>query len=116
LASGKQVLPQFANTKQRVVEVFVRRLRQRPLLVQARGIIYSFDEHGRLDMAEGAEAAGLAIEGSDARATDHNVLDIEPVLHHRRWMDRHTWKVPKEIVRQISADVSGASRLPLLRL
>jgi hypothetical protein len=36
LVSGKVVLRQYAGTKQKIVEVFIRKVRGRPVIVEAR--------------------------------------------------------------------------------
>jgi hypothetical protein len=115
LVARKQAMKQFANTQQRVVEVFVRRLGRQPLFVRARGVVYSFDAQGYLDTAIHAEAVPLALGGIEPRRTKDNLIDIGPVLHHRRWMHQRTWKVTVAIIRQVKADIMGSSHIRTLR-
>ena len=115
LVSGRAALVQFANTRQRVIEVFVRRLRQTPLFVRARGLVYPFDAQGHLDLHEQVEAVPLGLEGREARRVGDNVFDAGPALRHRRWMQEHTWKPSAEVMRLIKADITGRKSIAILK-
>jgi hypothetical protein len=112
LVSGKVALRQYAGTKQKIVEVFIRKVRGRPVIVEARGTFYCFDARGRLDVSSQAEAAAIAVDGSKARAVQDNVFDIGPAVRHHRWTDEHIWKPSTSVLREISADLEVHSRAP----
>jgi len=77
LVSGKVVLRQYAGTKQKIVEVFIHKVRGSQKIVEARGGVYSFDARGRLDVASQAEAASVAVDGAKAPALEGNSIAIK---------------------------------------
>jgi hypothetical protein len=121
LVSGTVNLKQYANTKQKIVEVFVRRHRGQPIFVKARGIYYRFDKSGRLDVTGLSEAAAIALEGSRPRHVAANLFDVSPAIRHRRWLKAQTWRVDAAILRKITADLNAESqsltedRIPMLK-
>jgi len=68
LVSGKIALRQYAGTKQKIIEVFIREVRGRTVVVEARGSFYFFDARGCLDVSSQAEAAAIAVESAKVRA------------------------------------------------
>ena len=103
-------LPQYAGTKQKIVEVFIGKVGGRPVIVEARGSFYSFNARGCLDASSVSEAVSIAIDGAKARAAQGNVFDIGPALRHRRWNDEHIWKPSTSVLLEIDADLEGSSR------
>jgi hypothetical protein len=102
LVSGAIGLSQYANTKQKVVEVFLQRDRRHPTFVRARGVYYHFDKDGRLNLSNLSEAAARALEGSRHRHVVDNLFDIGPAVRHRRWLETQTWRLNSAILRQIA--------------
>ena len=115
IASGKVALRQYAGTKQKIVEVFVRKVRGHSAIIEARGSFCFFDARGYLDVSSNAEVVGIVIDGAKARAVQGNVLDIGPALRHRRWKDENIWKPSTSMLQEISADLEGRSRPPTSR-
>ena len=74
LVSGKLALPQFAGTKQKVLEVFVGSARGMPVLLDARGGVYSFASDGSVDLQPPVEALASIIEGSRPRRVQDHVI------------------------------------------
>ena len=118
LVAGKLLLPQFASTKQKVLEVFVSRATGGPVLLEARGSIYSFDSDGRLDLHPTVEASANAVEGRRPRVYG-NVIDIRPTVRSRRWHAEQTWKPLRRVLRLVQNDLdatrSSGRKVPLLR-
>lgn len=112
IVSGKAELTRYAGTRQKVVEAQIRRVSSRPIFVRARGIYYRFDSQGHLNLPELAEAAGLALEGSQPRRVALNLFDLGPAVRHRRWIEAQTWQVSPTILRKITADLQSGSRSP----
>lgn len=121
LVTGAFGLPQYANSKQKVVEVLFQRDPHDLGSIRARGIYYHFDEKGRLNLLAASEAAASAIEGSRPRHVVDNLFDIGPAVRHRRWVANQTWKVSPAILRRITADLRSQPSflrkkpIPLLR-
>ena len=111
-------LPQYAGTKQKIVEVFIQRLTSRDYSISARGIVYPFDAKGFLDIK------ALALEGSlelsRFRSTETNILDLRPSIKRRRFQEQYTWKPSKTMLDDVWSDINPGRpkkrpRLPLLR-
>jgi hypothetical protein len=115
LVFGKVALRRYAGTKQKIVEVFVRKVYGRPVIAKARGGIYSFDARGHLDVSSQAEAAAIAVASAKARSVQGKVFDLSPALRHRRWMDEHVWQPSASLLQEIIADLEGRSRPPASR-
>ena len=55
-------MPQFAGTKQKILEVFIERLTREHYSISARGVVYPFDVNGFLNvkmLALGGSAINL---------------------------------------------------------
>ena len=111
-------LPQYAGTKQKIVEVFLQRLTSRDYSISARGVVYPFDAKGFLDVK------ALALEGSLAlsrfRSMETNILDLNPSIKRRRFQEQYTWKPSKTMLDDVWTDIDPGRakkcpRLPLLR-
>jgi hypothetical protein len=115
LLSGEAVLPQYANSKQKGVEVLVWTNPRTARDIETRGTLFSFDSKGSIDLADAAEAAAIAIEGSQPRPLDKNVLDIRPVIRTRQLSREKGWTISTVVLRAIIADINGDRRLPALK-
>jgi hypothetical protein len=111
-------LPQYAGTKQKIVEAFIQRLTSRDYSISARGIVYPFDAKGFLDIK------ALALEGSlelsRFRSTETNIFDLRPSIKRRRFQEQYTWKPSKTMLDDVWSDIDPGRpkkrrRLPLLR-
>ena len=108
LASGRAALSEFANSRQRIVEVYIRQFGRQPLLVKARGIYYSFDAQGYLDVGSAAEVIAIALDRALETRAGHNIVDLGPRLRDRQWRREHTWKPTRDMLRRIIQDVTGS--------
>ena len=115
LLSGDTALPQYANSKQKVVEVLIWRGPGRARKIEARGTICFFNSKGCIDLREATEAMAIAVEGSKPKRRNENVLDIGPVIRSRAWSREHTWKPSPILLRMIIADIEGHAKIPVLR-
>jgi len=111
-------MPQFAGTKQRVLEVFVQRLTKTHYSISARGIVYPFDDNGFLDVKTVALEGSLEI--SRFRAPEAKIVDLNPSIKRRRFQEHYTWKPSKTMLDDVWRDIEprrpkGRRRLPLLR-
>jgi hypothetical protein len=111
LVAGRATLRSVANSRQRIVEAQIRRLGNQALMVKARGVYYSFDAHGHLDVGNAAEAMVGIIDRARESPARYNVVDLGPRLRDRQWKREHTWKPSRRIVRDVASDVTGAKRI-----
>ena len=111
-------MPQFAGTKQKILEVFIERLTRTHYSISARGVVYPFDVNGFLNVKM------LALEGtleiSRFRPAQANVIDLNPSIKRRRFREQYTWKPGKTMLDDIWSDIEprrtkSRHRLPLLR-
>jgi hypothetical protein len=116
LVQRSVALPQFAATKQKILEAVIRTLTREAHTLSARGLMYSFDADGLLDV--GSKTEGL-IPLPRFRASETNVIDVEPKIRARRIREENTWKPTKPMLDLIWSDVDPqrprGPRLPLLR-
>jgi hypothetical protein len=113
--SGDMALPQYANSKQKMVEVLIWYGPGRARKIEARGTISFFNSKGGIDLREATEAMAIAVEGSKPKWRNKNVLDIGPVIRSRRWSREHTWKPAPILLRMIIADIEGQAKIPTIR-
>jgi hypothetical protein len=103
-------LPQYAGTKQKVLEVFARWITSDTYSLKGRGSIFSFDEKGYLEQSPGAELVGWIVERAQQKLTGGNVVNIEPTLRERRYKREHLWKPTASMPRLIEADFQKVSQ------
>jgi len=109
-------LPQYARTKQKIVEVLIQRLTSRDYSISARGVVYPFDAKGFLDVK--AFALEGSLELSRFRSKETNILDLRPSIKRRRFQEQYTWKPSKTMLDDIWSDIDPgrADKHPRLRL
>jgi len=111
-------LPQYAGTKQKIVEVLIQRLTSRDYSIGARGVVYPFDAKGFLDVK--AFALEGSLELSRFRSMETNILDLRPSIKRRRFQEQYAWKPSKTMLDDVWSDIDPGRakkhrRLPLLR-
>jgi hypothetical protein len=116
LVQRSVALSQFAATKQKILEVVIRPLTRDAHTLSARGLIYFFNADGLLDV--GRKTEGL-IPLPRFRASETNVIDVEPKIRARRIREENTWEPTKPMLDFIWSDVDPqrprGPRLPVLR-
>ena len=108
LVQGKDVLLQYAGTKQKILEVHVRNSGNSRIL-NYRGTVYVFDGTGSLDMSDQAEAVVVGLGGSHARKIGEKVVDIASLLQTQRWRRERIWSPTPTMREQIKRDIDSAS-------
>jgi hypothetical protein len=73
-------LPQFADTKQKVLEVLSRRIGVDAYALRGHEIIFAFDANGYLKRIPAEEAMGFIVERARQKLAESNVVSIEPTL------------------------------------
>jgi hypothetical protein len=109
--------PEFAGSRQKAIEVFIRPLTSTTRAIQARGIVFSFDANGFLDLRPMRdEVIGDYIKGSPVRG---NVVNFERIVQRKQFASTYAWEPTADMVARIKADIapgrSKASKLPLLK-
>ena len=109
-------LPQYAGTKQKVLEVFARRIGVDTYSLQGRGTIFTFDENGYLKRIPAEEVMGFIVERALQELRDGNVVTIEPRLRERRFRKEHHWQPTRSMLHQVRNDFTrGARKVRVLK-
>ncbi len=110
-------LPQYAGTRQKVVEAVVLIGARGVPKIEASGTVYSFDANGCLDVSASAEAVTFLVSGTRPQKLQDNVIDLGPVVRHRRWERDNTWLPPGDVIRKVIADIRGtaSTKIPTLK-
>lgn len=110
LIERKVALPQYAGTKQKVLEVFARWITRDTFSLKGRGGICTFDADGFLERDPAEELVGWVVERAQQKLAGGNVVSIEPTLSERRYKREHLWKPTASMLRLIEADFQKVSR------
>jgi hypothetical protein len=116
LAHREVAAPQFANSVQRFVEVFVETVAGDIKDIQIRPTHARFDQEGKADLHYAAEAMAVIVDALEPTKRGKNVYDVTGKLRaiHR---ERETqWRMDQRLKKAIIADVRGETKLPLFRL
>ena len=110
LIARKVALPQYAGTKQKILEVFARWITSDAFSLKGRGGICTFDADGFMERDRAEELVGWVVERAQQKLTGGNVVNIEPTLRERRYKRDHLWKPTASMLRLIEADFQKVSR------
>jgi hypothetical protein len=76
-------VPQFANSIQRMIEVYIQNEGGKTKSVHLRPTSTRFDEEGKLDLHHAAEVMAIILGGPEPKRISKNVLDVGPTLRTR---------------------------------
>jgi hypothetical protein len=116
LAHGEVAAPQFANSVQRMVEVFVETVDGQITDVQIRPTHERFDQKGKADLHYAAEAMAVIIDALEPTKVRENIFDVTGKLRAIRRERETQWRIDQPLKKAIMADVKGETKLPLFRL
>ena len=108
LPMGADALPEYAGTKQKIIEVLIESDGNRPLrILDVIGIFWDFDAAGYMDesfirvMGEWME---FAFSHSKAKR-EGRVVDLVPELKRKELHERHRWLPTQEDIDRVAADL-----------
>ncbi|SDJ62158.1 MULTISPECIES: hypothetical protein [Bradyrhizobium] len=116
LAHGKDAMPQFAGTKQKVANVLVAMEAGKPVKVErADGSFLTFDENGEVHkdlIASGFAAMETyrALERAQRNPEPGKVVDLSPKLNREKWERENRWTLSKEDLDLIADDIWNRKR------
>lgn len=111
LAQGKDAIPQYAGTKQKVANVLVEMNDGKPVRIgRADGSFLTFDENGQVHkdlVASGFAAMETyrAVERADRTASTGTVVDLSPKLNREKWEREYRWTLSKKDLDAIADDI-----------
>jgi hypothetical protein len=110
LARGKDAMPQYAGTKQKIANVIVEMENGKPVrLARADGSFLTFDETGQVhkDLIVSGMAAmetHRALERAD-QTPPGTVIDLSPKLNREKWERENRWTPTKADLDAICDDI-----------
>lgn len=111
LLGGRTALIQFANTKQKLIELIISRAEA--FTSKARGVIYVFDKNGFLDLRMMTQDAMPAIPRF---MKEKGVVDLAPAIRKQRFQSDFTWKPTQAILsRMFDEDTKKLKKLPAFK-
>jgi hypothetical protein len=107
LIHGKDALPAYAGTKQKVASVRVEKDRNEVLrITEANGSYWHFDGVGRIDEALRNEVrAAMENLPLTGEAGDAAVVDLSAKLSRKKWEKEHRWNLSKADLDLIASDL-----------
>jgi hypothetical protein len=114
LCHGKDAMPQFANTKQKIANAIIELADGKPTRVlEIEGTFLEFDQRGKVQeyLQRGfvqAMETFAALERSE-RLEPSTVIDIAPKLNRAKWERDNRWNPSREDIDLIEADMFDRS-------
>lgn len=111
LAHGRDAIPQYAGTKQKVANVLVELDNGKAARIgRADGSFLTFDENGQVhrDLAASGFAAMetyRALERTDRTATTGQIIDLAPKLNREKWERENRWTLSTIELDAIADDI-----------
>ena len=98
-------LPQFANTKQRVLSAYLEMDGRRPVRIwRTEGSIWAFDEDGCIGTGL-RKGLALAMDSLPVPPAADNVVSINPQRTRKKLREEHRWEPTSEHIERIVADI-----------
>lgn len=110
LIRGKDAMPQYAGTKQRVADVILENDGKKPVRIErVQGSYLTFDEKGQVhkDLVASLFAAletGMALEEA-LRKPQTKIIDLTPKLNREKWERENRWTPSKDDLDAIADDI-----------
>jgi hypothetical protein len=116
LMDRKVALPQYAGTKQKVLEVLARRVGADTYSLRGQGTIFLFDKNGFLKRTPAEEVIGFIVERVRQKPEHGNVVNIGPRLRERRFKKEYSWQPTRSMLQLVRNDFTpGARRVRVLK-
>lgn len=107
LTFGHDGIPEYAGTRQRVIDVVVENESGRPVrILDARGSYWGFDKDGQIDndlRARLPEVLEFAFDPPDKHRRG-KVVDLRPELKRKEYERETRWEVTADLLDRIAAD------------
>jgi hypothetical protein len=107
LVFGKDAIPEYAGTRQRIAQVLVENENGKATrIIDAQGSYWTFDEQGQID--QGLQASLIAaVESSYGKPVNPGakVVDLRPELKRKEFKEKHRWDLTVEDLNRIAADL-----------
>jgi hypothetical protein len=108
---GKDAMPQYAGTKQRIAEIVLDNENGRPTrITRTSGSYLHFDDAG--DIQEGSQRAFLEdwesfddVQRAKRIAKRNKVVDLAPKLKRQRWERENRWELSEDDLAAVTADI-----------
>ena len=107
LPTGREAIPEFAGTRQRVAYVVLENAEGRPRrILDARGEYWTFDDEGRVDRDMNRRMVELLDRVAEPPSARRGpVVDLVPELKKREQQARNEWTLTADDLDRIAADL-----------
>ena len=107
---GRMVFPQYAGTKQKMLDVFFWR-KGSAIKVDFSPTLMAFDAEGRWDRAYSVQGAMAVLEAADitARAKGMTVAYLGPVIDAKKRAEAHRWQPTQAELDRVMLDLLGGN-------
>ncbi|KQY12713.1 hypothetical protein ASD31_15945 [Rhizobium sp. Root482] len=116
LTHGKDAMPQYAGTRQKIVGALIHNEGGRPVQIeQTYGTIWTFDEAG--EIREGLHEALAEIMNAmeETQSSSATVVSLRPQLNKKRLAEKFRWEPTKADIDRVVGDLWPASKADRLK-
>jgi hypothetical protein len=114
LIAGQRSLPEFASSKQRILEIVARQLTRSTYAVSAQGLIYRFDERGFRELNIDDLLSDVLEPVAEGK-----LVHLDRARRTRRAREKRTWRPSQLQIQQAKHDTIRSARttrpLPMFR-
>lgn len=110
LIRGKDAMPQYAGTRQKVADVILENEGKKPVRIErTQGSYLTFDENGQVhkDLVASGFAAletGMALDRA-LKQPQTTIVDLTPKLNREKWERENRWTLSKDDLDAIADDI-----------
>jgi len=106
LVFGKDAMPEYANSVQRIATAIIENEIGKPnKIVDVWGEFFTFDEEGKIDEALRRSTAEVMNLLPTRSVGSGNVVSLSPSLKRRQFREKHRWDPTKEHLDWIASDI-----------
>lgn len=112
LIRANDFLPDYAGTRQKVLEVVLNNVDGKPdQIISNRGAIWFFDENGGIaESLQKSLAAALDTWWQVGESGSGKVVDLQPKIRRKQYEEEHKWVVSESDLAIVASDIFAKSR------
>ncbi|MEJ0050921.1 MAG: hypothetical protein WDN02_06915 [Methylovirgula sp.] len=108
---GKDALPQYAGTRQKIANIILENQDGRPIrIVNSQGSFWEFDKEGRIDAGLQDTVAQFMSFAFEHESNNSKVIDLSPKLKRREFDAEQRWTLTKDDLDRITKDIWPESK------
>lgn len=117
LSRAEDFLPDYAGTRQKVLEIVVDNVDGKPdQIVANRGAIWLFDKDGGIaESLQKSLAAAMDTWWQNEASSGGKVVDLQPKIRRKQYEEEHHWVVGEDDLAVVVSDIFAKSRSGTLK-